>query len=160
MVGADPNNQFVLPTMRPPPTPPEDQRKARFTQTTQQKGTNGVASPPPNGSDVHTSDSAFAHLREGPLVLRLARHPFASGTTEQTRSSSAALMMVHNSGLRYPKSIKLRKDKTGHWKVVHWSGDTTSKPSARAAEREWMDSSQSIALESVCASVPARLIVC
>lgn len=61
----------------------------------------------------------------GPHAVRIARHPFAGGTAdlfnEGNKAHASALLMVHNTALRFPRSIKLRKDNaTGRWKVVHF----------------------------------------
>jgi hypothetical protein len=60
----------------------------------------------------------------GPHALRLAPHPFAGGTAdlfnEGSQAHASAVLMLHNGALRFPRSIKLRKDSTGKWRVSHF----------------------------------------
>lgn len=110
VLGTRPSDHFALPSRPPPATPSTDTRKTRFQSDA-------------SWSEGDTQHECLSHLAQGcgPYAVRMARHPFASGTANPLAADSPfALLMVHNAGLRYPRSVKLRRDVTGRWKLVHW----------------------------------------
>lgn len=121
--GTTPKDGFQMPRSLPPVTPPLHNKKIEAAAKPNAAGIVDDAADPDPEEDPSEYRAALELLSaaHGNFVFRLARHPFASGTANHDLSGTPfALMLVHNSGLKYPKSLKLRKDASGRWRVTHW----------------------------------------